>query len=110
MLEVAGEGSFLCLEQIALNPAHLGRQQVIKLGCEVKPDPLPGPLQGHATNKQHHQDEVREGGGEVHDLQETRAWDAAGPVVSAIPEVTCVQLLFMGLTFPDVQRIAGTGK
>lgn len=32
-------------------------------------------------------------------------------MVSAIPEVTCVQLtLFMGLTFPDMQRIAGTGK
>lgn len=77
MLEVAGEGSFLCFEQIAQNPANLGRQQVIKLGREVKLDALPGPLQGHTTNEQHHQDEVREGGGEVHDLQESRAsWES----------------------------------
>lgn len=77
MQEVEGEDSFLCPEQIAQHPTHLGRQQMIELGCEVKLDPLPGPLQGHATNEQHHQDEVREGGSEVHDLQESRAsWES----------------------------------
>lgn len=50
---------------------------MIKLGCEVKLDPLPGPLQGHATNEQHHQDEVGEGGSEVHNLWENRAsWES----------------------------------
>lgn len=50
---------------------------MIELGREVKLDPLPGPLQGHTTNEQHHQDEVREGGSEVHDLQESRAsWES----------------------------------
>jgi len=50
---------------------------VIKLGREVKPYPLPGPLQGHATDEQHHQDEVWEGGCEVHDLRENRAsWES----------------------------------
>lgn len=50
-------------------------------------------------------------------LQIQGPWDAAGTVASAllclgaqvISKLNCVQLmLFMGLTFPDVQRIVGT--
>lgn len=71
---------FLCLGQIAESSAHLGRQQVVKLGREVKVDSLPGPLQCHTTDKQHHQDEVWEGGSEVHDLWESRTDCGAGAV------------------------------
>lgn len=60
-------------------PAHLGRQQVVELGCEIELDALPGPGKGHPSNQQHEQDEVGEGGCEIHHLEKRARWDGRGP-------------------------------